>query len=155
MNIVRAAAEFHAIGIPDVSKKWLAARAGASHKSSAYGNNLGALRSRGILDYRGGQVYLTPAGMELAGPQKQPLSVEEMAESCKYLLTGAQQAIFDALYRAYPNGISRDELAAAAGASPTSSAYGNNLGAMRSAGMIDYGADKTVHMQKWIFMEAA
>ncbi len=155
MRILAAAAEFHAVGIADVSKKWLAARSGASHKSSSYGNNLGALRSRGLLDYRNGQVYLMPAGMELAGPRKQVLTQEEMAASCKQLLTPAQQSIFDALYRTYPNGISRDELAEAAGASPTSSSYGNNLGAMRSAGMIDYGADKTVQMQKWIFLEAA
>lgn len=155
MKIISAAAEFHAVGIADVSKKWLAARAGASHKSSAYGNNLGALRSRGLLDYRNGQVYLTPAGMETAGPQKQVLDQEEMAASCKQLLTSSQQAIFDALYSVYPKGMSREDLAAAAGASPTSSAYGNNLGAMRSAGMIDYGPDKTVYMQKWIFLEAA
>lgn len=154
-RILRAAAEFHAVGIPDVSKKWLAARSGASHKSSAYGNNLGALRSRGLLDYRAGQVFLTAAGQELVGPARTSLTVEEMAASCKNLLTPAQRSIFDALYQVYPKGMSRDDLAAAAHASPTSSAFGNNLGAMRSAGMIDYGADKTVEMQKWIFLEVA
>ena len=153
MKILQAAAEFHAIGIPDVSKKWLAARSGASHKSSAYSNNLGALRSRGLLDYRSGQVFLTPAGLELAVPQQEVLGREQMAASCKNLLTSSQCAIFDALYRAYPNGMNREDLAQAAGASPTSSAFSNNLGAMRSAGMIDYGSDKTVHMQKWIFLE--
>lgn len=153
MKLVRAAAEFHAIGIPDVSKKWLAARAGASHKSSAYSNNLGALRSRGLLDYRNGNVFLTQAGMDIAGPQQHPLDQEEMAASCRHLLTPAQCSIFDALYHAYPHGMSREDLAQAARASSTSSAFSNNLGAMRSAGMIDYGSDKTVHMQKWIFLE--
>lgn len=155
MRLVCAAAEFHAIGIPDVSKKWLAARAGASHKSSSYSNNLGALRSRGLIDYRNGNVFLTRAGLDIAGPRQEILDQDEMKASCRHLLTPAQCSIFDALYRAYPDGMSREDLAQASGASSTSSSFSNNLGAMRSAGMIDYGSDKSVHMQKWIFLEGA
>ena len=117
--------------------------------------NLGALRSRGYIDYRGGNVFLTEVGKQLAGDHPTPLTQEEMAASCKALLTGAQQAIFDALYKAYPNSLGKEDLAAAAGASPNSSSYGNNLGAMRSAGMIDYLTDRSVVMQKWVFLEAA
>ena len=154
-KILRAAAEFHAIGIADVSKKWLAARSGASHKSSSYGNNLGALRSGGLIDYRNGNVFLTADGIALAGPQNSPLTAAEMAASCKALLTPAQQKIFDVLYQSHPVGVARETLAGMAGASPASSSFGNNLGAMRSAGMIDYGPDKTIQMQKWIFLEGA
>lgn len=154
-RIIRAAAEFHAIGVAGISKKWLAARAGASHKSSAFSNNLGALRSGGLLDYRNGDVYLTAAGLESAGPQKTPLNAEDMASSCRNLLTPAQQRIFNALYDAYPQPLTKHQLAELAGASPSSSAFSNNLGAMRSAGMIDYGGDGTVHMQKWVLVEVA
>jgi hypothetical protein len=152
-RIIQAAASFHAIGIQEISKKWLSARAGASHKSSAYNNNLGALRSRGILDYRNGNVYLTAAGIEAAAPHSQPLTADEMKDSCRELLTPAQRNIFDRLHENYPRSLTREDLAAAAGASPTSSAFNNNLGAMRSAGMIDYGPDRTVVMQKWILLE--
>jgi hypothetical protein len=154
-RIIHAGAQFHAIGIQDFSRKWLAARSGASHKSSAYGNNLGSLRTRGLIDYRNGNVFLTQAGLELAGSHAQPLTPEEMAQSCLALLSPAQQKIFNALHNTYPAGLLRDDLAAAAGASPSSSAFGNNLGAMRSAGMIDYGSNKTIHMQKWVFLEVA
>lgn len=152
-RILTALAEFAAIGIGSVSRSWVAARAGASSTSSSFANNLGTLRSGGLIDYSQGKVMLTAAGKEKAGVIDTPLTPEEMAVSCKGLLTGAQVAIFDVLYRAYPGSMSREDLASAAGASPTSSSFANNLGAMRSAGMIDYGADKTVHMQKWIFLD--
>lgn len=152
-RIIQAAASFHAIGIRDISKKWLSARASASHESSAYNNNLGALRSRGILDYRSGNVYLTAAGLEAAGPHSQPLTADGMKDSCRELLTPAQRNIFDRLHETFPRSLAREDLATAAGASPTSSAFNNNLGAMRSTGMIDYGPDRTVVMQKWIFLE--
>ncbi len=151
MRILRALAEFDAIGVAAVSKKWLAARAGASHKSSAYKNNLGELRSGGLLDYRGGDVCLTEAGKALV-PAEAPLTTQEMADSCRRLLTPAECRIFDVLYQSYPQQVAREDLAPAAGASVTSSAFKNNLGTLRSAGMIDYGTGG-VFMKKWIFLE--
>ena len=121
----------------------------------SFSTNLGTLRSGGLIDYSKGKVLLTDSGKEKTGAIETPLTAEEMAESCKALLTGPQIAIFDALYRAYPNSMSRDEIAAAAGASATSSSFANNLGMLRSAGMIDYGPDRTVFIQKWIFLENA
>lgn len=46
--------------------------------------------------------------------------------------------ILEALIGAYPDPIERTELAERAGASPTSSAYANNLGRLRTLGLIDY-----------------
>jgi hypothetical protein len=153
-RILNALAEFNAIGIESISRKWLAARAGASHSSSHYQNNLGALRARGLIEYQGGAIRLTPAGRDLTGERNTPpLTVEEMANSCKRLLTGSQQKIFDALHAAYPNSVSREDLAAKAGASATSSHFQNNLGALRSAAMVAYEPDRSVRMEKWVFLE--
>lgn len=40
-----------------------------------------------------------------------------------------------------------------AGASPTSSAFTNNLGALRSAGMIDYPEQGKAKAASWLFLE--
>ena len=152
-RILNAISEFNEIGIAHVSRKWLAARAGASHSSSHFQNNLGALRSQGLIDYAQGAVGLTSAGRDLAGVKDAPLTAEEMAESCKRLLTPSQQKIFEVLHAAYPETVKRDDLATQAGASSTSSHFQNNLGALRSAGMIEYEPDKGVRMEKWIFLE--
>ncbi|KKK81730.1 hypothetical protein LCGC14_2810480, partial [marine sediment metagenome] len=37
--------------------------------------------------------------------------------------------------------------------SRTSSAFNNNLGAMRSAGMIEYGPGKTAKCSDWLFID--
>ncbi len=51
VSILKAIAEFEAIGRTQISKAWIAARAGASYTSSAFGNNLGFLRSNGYISY--------------------------------------------------------------------------------------------------------
>jgi hypothetical protein len=154
-RILKSLAEFAAIGIARVARNWVAARSGASATSSSFSNNLGTLRSGGLIDYENGKILLTTTGKEKAGVIEAPLTPEEMADSCKSLLTLPQIAIFDALYRAYPRSMAREEIATATGASVTSSSFSNNLGMMRSAGMIDYGPDRTVFMQKWVFLENA
>lgn len=153
-DIIRALAEFLSIGKTDVPRTWVAARSGASHKSSAFGNNLGTLRTAGMIDYGAGRtVILTEQGKEIAPPMAVPLNNEEMLESCLALLTAKQQAILRVLHEAHPSPVGREDLAEAAGASATSSAYGNNLGSLRSAGMIEYGPERTVKCENWLFVE--
>ena len=50
--------------------------------------------------------------------------------------------------------MSRPDLAHKVGVSPTSGGgYDNNLGALRSAGMIDYPAPGTVRCADWLFID--
>lgn len=65
----------------------LAARAEASSTSSTFQNNLGALRSAGLIDYVNGRVRLTESGKSRVPQVDAPLTSEEMAASCKKLLT--------------------------------------------------------------------
>ncbi len=76
-----------------------------------------------------------------------------MLQSCLALLSASQQKILRALYEAHPKAIAKSELAEQAGASATSSAFGNNLGALRSAGMIDYPAPGEAKCADWIFLD--
>ena len=155
LRILGALAQFEAIGRTPVPKKWIAALAGASHSSSAYGNNLGALRSGGLIDYpQPGAVALTDAGRDSAPEITPPATTAEMIERCKKIVSGSQARILDVLVDQYPRSIDKAQLAAAAGASATSSAYGNNLGALRSGGMIEYPDRGLVRAADWLFLEA-
>jgi hypothetical protein len=152
--ILRAIAEFEAIGREQISKSWIAARSGASYTSSAYGNNLGYLRSNGYIEYPGpDKAALTDKGRNAAGPIEPPETSEEVLQSCMKLLSGSQQSILKALHEKYPEPVDKTELADLAGASATSSAYGNNLGALRSAGMIEYPAPGKAKCADWLFLE--
>jgi hypothetical protein len=153
-RILSALADFEAIGRPEVPRTWVAARAGASHKSSGYSNNLGALRGRGIIEYCPNSVLrLTPDGRATAPAVPSPATTEEMIESCLKIVSPAQGRILKALYEAYPSVLDRETVAATADTSPTSSGYSNNLGALRSAGMIEYFPGGRLKCAAWIFVE--
>jgi len=156
IGILKAIAEFEAIGRTQISKSWIAARSGSSYTSSAYTNNLGFLRSNGYIAYPGpDQVALTDKGRGAAGEVDPPETAAELLDSCLRLLSPKQQAILRALYEKYPEDVDKNELADLSGASASSSAYTNNLGSLRSAGMIDYPSPGKVRCADWIFMESA
>lgn len=154
-RILGALSDFEVIGRPEISRNWVAARAGASHKSSSFANNLGALRTSGLIEYRlNGAIALTPAGRAAGPTSVTPLNTDEMLASCIRILTPAQAKILQALHEVHPQAIGREDLAAKAGSSATSSSFANNLGALRSAGMIEYTADKSVKASDWLFVDA-
>lgn len=139
-RIIDTLAELDAIGINRPERGVVAVLSGASPTSSAYANNLGRLRSGfGLIDYpSGGLVELTHDGRGAAAPPDVPLSLEQLHESFKKHLSGPQGRILDVLVQAFPDWVSREQLAGWADASPTSSAFANNLGRMRTLGIIDY-----------------
>jgi Sec-independent protein translocase protein TatA len=154
MKILQALAMFAAINRFDVPKKWIAAMAGASHSSSSFGNNLSALRTKGLIDYGvPGTARLTPAGFKVAPQVEPPSDSLELIDRCKEILSSSQARILDALIAQYPNAVDKKELANIAGASSSSSSYGNNLSALRSAGMIDYASAGTARAADWLFLE--
>jgi hypothetical protein len=153
IDILRALAEFAAIGKDTVPKKWIAARAGASHKSSAFDNNVSRLKTLGLIQYPGGgNLKLTSEGTARAPDFPRTLTSDEMLESCLKLLNRKQQLMLRALHEAYPRSIPKPELAERSESSATSSAFDNNISAMRSAGMVDY-IEGGIKAAEWLFLE--
>jgi hypothetical protein len=117
----------------------VAVHARASPTSGGYFNNLGRLRSLGLLDYpQPSYVSLTDAGREAAGPVEPITGVAELHESWYRILPRAQSAILRALIEMYPEAAQKDDLAVQLGVSPTSGGYFNNLGRLRTLGAIEY-----------------
>jgi uncharacterized protein len=153
LRILAALAQFEAIGRPEVPKKWIAALAGVSHASGSYGNNLGMLRSGGYIHYPdSGMVALTENGRSKAPMVDAPTSTEEMVARCKEIVSGPQARILDVLVERYPHAISKRELAERTGVSPDSGSFGNNLGALRSAGMIEYPESGKAKAAAWLLL---
>jgi hypothetical protein len=98
-------------------------------------------------------VALTPTGREIAPVVDPPASPQEMLDRCKANVSNAQAAILDSLFRNYPTFMGREELAVTIGVSDTSGGFRNNLGALRTAGMIDYPSQGTVKLQYWVMLE--
>jgi hypothetical protein len=143
------------IGIDQCARNIAGFLAGASPKSSSFANNLGALRTAGLIDYPGqGLVALSDAGRDLANRPAAPPTSEHLHQMIYARLPRPQAAILQALIAAYPESLSRQETADQAGASATSSSFINNLGALRSIGLIDYPAQGHVEALPLLFLAA-
>ncbi len=138
-RILDALASFAQLGLADVAKSNAAIWSGQSPTSSGYSNNLGKLRTLGLIDYpRGGRVALTDGGRAVAGVGTPIRTLDGLHEAWYRRLPRPQAAILSVVVGIYPDCIERGQLAVSAGQSPTSSGYSNNLGALRSLGLIDY-----------------
>lgn len=153
-RILDALATFHALGIDQVSRSNVAVFADQSPRSSGYANNLGALRSTGLIDYpAGGVVALTAAGHDSASRGLAIATLEDLHRAWGAQLPRPQWSILEPLIRAYPAPIERSELAALAEQSPTSSGYANNLGALRGLRLLDYKPGRLVMATALLFPE--
>lgn len=153
-RILDALASFEALGITDVARSNVAVFSDQSSTSSGFTNNLGTLRSKGLIDYpAGGRVCLTDAGRALATPATPITSVSQLHEAWYAKLTNPQGRILRELIAHYPHALDREALAELAGASATSSGFTNNLGHLRSLGLVDYPVRGQVAATALLFPE--
>lgn len=140
IRILEALASFRALGVESVARSNVAVFADQSPRSSGFANNFGALRSKGLVSYPAGQqVAITEDGLLCVDELRPIRSLVELHEAWYAKLPRPQVAILRLLLsdgRLTP--WHRELLADRAGQSPTSSGYANNLGALRSLGLIDY-----------------
>lgn len=138
-RILDALASFERVGVGQPPKANVAVWADQSSRSSGYTNNLGRLRALGLINYpSSGQVALTDRGRAIASPTQPITSVRDLHQAWFAKLPNPQVRILQALIECYPFEVDRPALAHSAGQSASSSGYTNNLGALRSLGLLDY-----------------
>lgn len=137
-RILNAAAELHNIEVNPVPKDMLAVHAGQRPTSGGYFNNLGALRTAGLIEYpQPGFVCLTEEGEQNSQPSE-TRSIGDYHAKWFRLMTPAQARIVTQLIAIYPQDVTKDELAEKSEQRNTSGGYFNNLGALRTMGAIVY-----------------
>ena len=156
-RILDSLAWLEACGLAPADRTQLALLADQSPNSSAYANNLGKLRTSGFIDYPlPGRVGLTDTGRAMASAEASeiPATAEELQESLYRKLSAPQARILRQLVERYPDAVERVDLASRADQSPGSSAYANNLGRLRSLGLIDYPTPGHAVACPVLFLEA-
>jgi uncharacterized protein len=142
------------LGSRDADRDQLAFLSEQSPTSSSYANNLGALRSANFIDYPAqGRIALTDAGRALAVVENVPATSAELHAIVQRRLPPARWRILATLINAYPREVDRAELAELSVQSPMSSSYANNLGALRSLGLLDYPSKGSVIATPALFLE--
>jgi hypothetical protein len=153
-RILNALAELEAIGMVSVERTQVAFFADQSPRSSGYTNNLGALRTAGYIDYpSAGLVQLTEKGRALAEPISVPPDTAALHRRIQAQIPPALWRILAATIGQYPDSLTREKLAELAGQSPTSSGFTNNLGRLRSLGLIDYPQARQVVATPVLFID--
>lgn len=138
-RILDALATLHRLGLGGPDKSNVAVFSDQSPTSSGYANNLGRLRSLGLITYpSGGRLALTDAGYVVARPAVVITAVTDLHRAWFSKLAAPKVRILEQLIRVYPEALAKGALADLAGQSATSSGYANNLGNLRSLGLIDY-----------------
>lgn len=150
--ILDALATFETLGIDQPQKSNVAVFAQQSPTSSGFTNNCGSLRSAGLIDYPGpGLVQLTQSGREAAHANAEIGTLGELHAAWFARLSKPKVAILSELIPIYPQAIRKENLAERVGVSAISSGYTNNLGNLRSLGLISYPKEKYVAATALLF----
>ncbi|MGE4043359.1 MAG: ATP-binding protein [Acetobacteraceae bacterium] len=154
-RILNAMATLEALGLTQLYKIQIAAIAGVSPGSGSFANNLGRLRSLGMIDYPApSQVAFTPEGKKAAAYPAAPPSLADLHEAWLGLVTGPQARILKHLIDVYPATLDKLDLARAIDVSPGSGSFANNLGRLRTLGVIDYPGRGMVRANDLLFPTA-
>lgn len=139
------------LGAEHLDRVTLAFLAGVSPKASGYQNNLGKLRGYGLVDYPiPGLVALQPAGRAVSRPPATPPTLEALLDAICEKLSGPQGQMLRELKRSGVTMI-REELAAAIGKSPNASGFQNDLGRLRTLGLVTYPSPGNVAAAGFLF----
>lgn len=93
--------------------------------------------------------------LKVAPAVEQVVGDDELHRKVQGLVTPARWRILAALIEAYPDALSKSDLADAAEVSAASSGYANNLGALRSLGLLDYPTPGFVAATDVLFLDGA
>lgn len=128
----------------------------ARYKPSGGGfnNALGRLRSGGLIRYpQSGELAFEDAGRAAAADVGEPPTIEELHARVLGLVDGPMAKILRVLLDAYPDAMSREDIAAETGYQPTGGGFNNALGRLRTLGLIDYPQQGYAVALPLLFME--
>ncbi|HLG97199.1 MAG TPA: DUF87 domain-containing protein [Bryobacteraceae bacterium] len=153
-RILDAIAWMESIGIEAPEQTAVAFLAGYTYGGGAFNNPRGALRTKELVEYVGGdRIRLTDAGRAIATFPDSALTANELQMKVLERLPGPERKILSVLIEAYPNSMSNEECASAAGYAPNGGAYNNPRGRLRTLGLIDYPDRGHVRALPLLFLE--
>lgn len=119
------------------TRQQLATLAHRGSKSSSLAAQIGALKRAGLVEESQGLLALTTQGLRaLESRTGDVRQVSKPREAWLNALPSGPARMLTALIQAHPETLTRDELAARSGFSPTSSSVGAHLGVLRRNGLV-------------------
>jgi hypothetical protein len=142
-RMLDALASFEAIGVEHVARSHVAVYSNQSSKSSGFDKNMSTLSSAGLIErVQGGFVRLSQTGRQLARADSAPASLDALHDAWYAKLSGPQRLMLQLLVVAYPEPVSREDLASGSGQSMKSSGFDKNESTLSSLGLMERMPDR-------------
>lgn len=118
------------------SKRQVAMLTGYSGRGGGFNNALSALRSGGYIEGTGDAIGITSAGLDALGEYTPLPTGQELLEHWLGQLARAPRLILETLAAAWPEPLSKDEVAEQAGYEPAGGGFNNALSRLRTLELI-------------------
>lgn len=105
--------------------------------SGTFSTYLGELRRAGLIEEDAAGFTLTDAGFDYLGGRPAPMTAAELQQYYLSMLRAGAARMLTAVMQAYPGGLTREEISAAAGVTATSGTFSTYLGELRRNGLIE------------------
>lgn len=149
-RILKALLFFEEVKYMSVKRSWVAGWLSVSYTSGGFRNTLGFLRTSGLISYPSSDALaLTGEGRTQAG--QLDMAPADILPHCEHAISGQQAKILRIVHGAFPESVTRDQVAEALNVSVTSGGFRNSLGGLRTAGMISYPDKQTLRCSDWMF----
>jgi hypothetical protein len=153
-RILNVLSELMNVGISQPLRNMVAFLSSQSPRSSGFKNNLGALRSLGLINYLDADhMEITQAGLSKAAEPLNNLDADAFQTTVLRQLPAPQARILEVLIERGQHPVERELVAKLAQQSPLSSGFKNNLGALRSLGLLDYAGPEHVKALPMLWLE--
>lgn len=152
MKVLNGVAWWLAAGIDEPSRAQVAGAAVYAPNNGNFNNLVGALKTSGLVEYpTPGTVRLTDEGAATAEQQDAP-TTEDLHARVRSIISPRHVRIFDAALAAYPESLTRDQLAEASGYQAGNGNFNNLVGKMKTLGFIEYPSPGSVKAADWLFL---
>ena len=118
------------------SKVQVAVLTGYAATGGGFNNYLGALRSRRLIEGDGDRLRISEAGNQALGTWEPLPAGPALIEYWRSRLGKAERSILDVLTQAYPDALTKEEVAANAGYEPSGGGFNNALGRLRTLELV-------------------
>ena len=105
--------------------------------SGTFSTYLGELRRAGLVEEDAAGFTLTDAGFNYLGGRTAPMTAGELQQHYLSVLRAGAARMLTAVMQAYPGGLTREEISAAAGVTASSGTFSTYLGELRRNGLIE------------------
>jgi len=117
---------------------------GFAPRGGTFGTYLGVLKRQGLIEEDGGLVGITEEGLAYLGADAPatPTSTEEMLGIWRRALRRGEREMLEVLVEAYPESVTREELADRTGFTVSGGTFGTYLGVLRRNGLADVSGNE-------------